>query len=868
MHTLLSLLILATAAAAPIEGRYPDAVEVFHCDFGAQWDQTYDRWPDRWTRQRSAAYPPYLPVRIVDDPTSQNGHCLRIDLDGGAAAVFSPQIKISPSYSYVLEVELKTEGLANDEAYVSMTFYDAKHKPLETVYSERIQRPMPWTKIRIEPTASSYDGAEYATIGLHLEPTKRADVRGSASFADLWIGRLPRMTLKSDRRDNVYVDPARPVLTCTASGFADDNSQVLFELLDRKGQTISSHKQQLTVSAAGGTLRTEAAPNGTQRIAGIVGTATWTPPVPDMGFYRVRVAMLGRSGRIHQRELSLAVVGSEPSPTSGEFGWTLPDGEQSLSLSELIELLSQAGVNWVKFPVWNANQDNNRSDRLVWFVERLHLQHIDMVGLLHQPPPEVRKKLGEAERPLAAQIFAASPELWYPSLEPTLTSLSLKVRWWQLGLDRDTSFVGYPQAAETIAKFRKFAARFGQQVYVGIGWSWLHELPNERQAWDFVSLSANPPLTAEEQASYLALSSEAKTRRWVVLEPLPKDEYTDDDRAGDLARRMLTAKIGGAQGIFLPEVFSSQNGVMNDDGTAGELFLPWRTTALALAGSKYLGSVSLANNSTNHIFERDGQIVMVIWNDRLTDERVYLGDDVRQTDLWGHSVKPPKSDAEQVLRVGPLPTFITGLNAPVLRWRMSVQLAETQWPSVFGVAHSNALIVKNSFGQGISGQIRLVTPDGWRTSARDIGFKLAAGETLNQPFEVVLPLDAATGRQDIRFDFDIMADRRYQFSVRRQMDVGMDDIFASVNTRLNEQGELEIEQKLTNETDKVVSFKCFLYAPDRLPVVTQVVEQGRGVDTKNYRLPNGQELLGKNLLLRCDEIAGQRIINFRFVAQP
>ncbi len=218
---------------------------------------------------------------------------------------------------------------------------------------------------------------------------------------------------------------------------------------------------------------------------------------------------------------------------------------------------------------------------------------------------------------------------------------------------------------------------------------------------------------------------------------------------------------------------------MNDDGTVGELLLPWRTTALALAGAKYLGSVNLPNNSINHVFDRDGQIVMVVWNDRQAEERVYLGDDVRQTDLWGRIVKPQKIDAEQIIRVGPLPTFVTGLNGPVLRWRMSVKLAETQWPSVFGVAHGNTLTVKNSFGQGISGQIRMITPEGWRTSARDIGFKLAAGETLNQPFEVILPLDAATGRQDIRFDFDIMADRRYQFSVRRTIDVGMDDIFAA-----------------------------------------------------------------------------------------
>jgi alpha-galactosidase-like protein len=868
MQTLLSLLILATAAAAPTAERYSDAVEVFHCDFGPQWDPNFDHWPDRWTRQHSPAFPHYLPVKISDDPAPLGSRPLRIDLDGGAAAVFSPPMKVSSIFSYVAEVCVKTDGLVHDEAYFSLTFYDAKHKPLETITSERLHRTTDWVKVRIEPIAPAREGTEYAVIGLHLEPSQRADVHGSASFADVWVGRLPRMTLKTDRRDNVYVDPARPTITCTASGFAEENSRVSFELLDLSGRVIVRQQQQLVGTAQSGAGLSDNEEVEATRAAGIVGTATWTPPIPDLGFYRVRVAMPGRVGVVHQRELSLALVRPQPSPNDGEFGWTLPDGENPLTLAELIDLLNHAGINWVKFPVWTSSQDSSRSDRLVWFAERLHLQHIEMVGLLHQPPADVRRRFGDTDHPLAAQIFSTEPELWYPSLEPALTSLSLKVRWWQLGLDKDTSFVGYPNAAEKIAQLRKYIARFGQQVYLGIGWSWLNELPPQPQAWDFVSLSADPPLTWEEQTAYLATSAAVKTRRWVVVEPLAKNDYGAEDRAGDLARRMLAAKMQGAEGIFVPEVFSTQRGLMNDDGTVGDLLLPWRTTALALAGAKYIGRINLPNNSVNHIFDRDGQIVMVLWNDRKIQERVYLGDDVRQTDLWGRAIKVATDQSEQVLEVGPLPVFVTGLNRPVLRWRMSVQLAETRWPSVFGVPHNNELHVKNLFGQGISGKIRLMTPEGWRTSPRDINFKLASGETLNQPFEVTLPLDAVTGRQDIRIEFDIMADRRYQFSVHRHIDVGVDDVFVQANSRLNEQGELEIEQRLTNDTDKVVSFKCFLYVPDRLPVVTQVVEQGRGTDTKIYRLPNGAELIGKNLLLRADEIAGQRIINYRFVAQP
>ncbi len=871
MQTLLSILILATGVAKPSDVRYPDAIEDFRCDFGPPWDPRFDGEPDRWTRQYSAKFPRYLPGSIVDDPTAASGRCLRFELDGGGAVICSPAVKVDAIFSYAAEASVKTDGLKADAAFITITFYDAKHRPLETIASDRLSRTTNWTKLRISPVAPSHDGVEYAVVGLHLEPTGKPDLHGTASFTDVWVGHLPRMTLTTDRRDNIYVDPTRPKITCVASGFAEENSRVVFELLDRSGQPIAQATQQLvTMSKSSGSRSDDG--SGAQTITasttGIVGSATWTPPLPDMGFYTIRVAMPGRAGVVDQRQLSLALVPAQPSPASGEFGWTIPDGHNPLSHGQLAEVLGKAGVNWVKFPVWIAGQDTAAMDRLVWFAERLHFQNVEMVGLLDRPPPDLRKRLGDAGEPLAAQVFSTERELWDPSLEPVLTSLSLKVRWWQLGADMDTSFVGYPNATEKVAQFRRAASRFGQRVFIGIGWSWLHELPKERQSWDFVSVSTDPPLTWEEQSAYLKLSTGAKTERWVVVEPLHKGEYDDAVRAGDLARRMLAAKIGGAEGIFIPDAFSSERGVMNADGTVAELFVPWRTTAMALAGATYLGNINLPNGSVNHLFDRGGEIIMVVWNERPTHEKLYLGDDVREMDIWGRSTKAATENNEQVIAVDSFPRFVTGLNSAVLRWRMSVELAQTQLPSLFGEAHANAIAAKNAFGQGISGQIKIVAPENWRVAPADINFKLAAGETLNQPFDVILTLDAATGRQDVRFDFDIMADRRYRFSVQRHIDVGLDDIIVAANTRLNEQGELEIEQRLTNETDKIVSFKCFLYAPDRLPIVTQVVEQGRGTDTKSFRLPNGAELLGKTLLLRADEIAGQRIINYRFTAQP
>ena len=72
---------------------------------------------------------------------------------------------------------------------------------------------------------------------------------------------------------------------------------------------------------------------------------------------------------------------------------------------------------------------------------------------------------------------------------------------------------------------------------------------------------------------------------------------------------------------------------------------------------------------------------------------------------------------------------------------MAASLAETQWPSVFGVPYDNAVAVTNPFSQSVSGTVRLVAPDRWRVVPREITFKLAAGEKRQLPLEITLPFD-------------------------------------------------------------------------------------------------------------------------------
>ena len=148
-------------------------------------------------------------------------------------------------------------------------------------------------------------------------------------------------------------------------------------------------------------------------------------------------------------------------------------------------------------------------------------------------------------------------------------------------------------------------------------------------------------MTSEELGSYLRGSQNTTLKRWVIIEPLSKKEFNLHQRVIDLITRMIAAKINGADCIFHPDPFDPETGLMNPDGTPGELFLPWRTLALELSGTHYLGKLHLPHESNNLLFSRGQDAAMVVWNERSAIETLYLGDEVRQIDLWGRRKTPP-----------------------------------------------------------------------------------------------------------------------------------------------------------------------------------------------------------------------------------
>ena len=892
MKLLLPLLIIAITPGVPIEQRYPDAKQVFYCDFCGTWDENFDGWPDGWSRRRGSGFPHFIEVQIRNEPSPVGNHCLRIELNGAAAVAYSPTIEISPLYSYVLEGQLKTEGLNRDRAFMSLTLVDKKQRRLSTSYSEKFKASEGWKKIRIGPVVPPDEQVRGAVIGLHLEPrggpgaSGEEDLTGAALFDDVWLGRLPRMSLVNRSPSGVFIDPSKVQVNCRASGFTQKTPRVEFFLEDVDGKQLAKHECALV--AAGTTRHVESLLDAlSDEPVGRQGTAQWKPPVSEPGFYRVFAEMkdVGHLRAMHRRqELTFVVITPQRNDHRGEFGWNLPGGNRPLPLPELNKLLSRMGVSYVKYPLWYGRKyGENEIEELYRFAVTLNSQGIELIGVLDNPPPEVAENLAEKTDLQAADVFTADSAAWLPSIETVLTRFANRVKWWQLGDDCDTSFVDCVNLDANLAKVKEVLDRIDHDVSLGISWNWMNQLPATapRQPWRYISLSAEPPLTHEELSCYLAdngrqsesrraapaRSNAGQSKLLVVLQPIAKDGYSPQTRIDDLVHRMMAAKINGADAVSLTDPFDRQHGLFDAEGMPGELLLPWRTTAAALDGSRFVGQIELPSGSHNRIFSRGDKDIMVVWNENPVEEVIFLGKDVYQIDVWGRKVAPRLDGHRQIIRVGPTPSFVADLNQTICRWRMGFDFQHDRVASIFGKQHRNACRFENTFAGGVAGRIKLVMDPSWRVQPGAMPFHLAEGERIELPFTLMLPYDAVTGSYDARVDCELQTEETWHFSVYRRIQVGLGDVFIEHSTELDDQGNLRVHQRFVNNGKHRVSFRCQLSAPGRQRMGTRLSNMPRGSNTKTYMLPNGKELIGKTLWLRASEIDGQRKLSYKFTVE-
>eukprot|EP00913_Durusdinium_trenchii_P028278 g26506.t1 len=806
---------------------------------------------------------------------------LRFDVNGGRAIYYSPPLRVDSLHSYILEGYIRTQRLKHDAGLISISFLNHKRQRVKRYLSRPVSGTHNgWVRVQIGPVAPTPD-VRFIVVGCHIAHGKMMDIRGQVWFDQIRIGRLPRLTLVSNYHTHFKV-PNAPIVISVKVGGLDIDSQYRLRLKMYDNRNSLANEAVYPLVAR-------------KPIAGIDSDDEGEKPIPvewrlrgsPHGFYSVEAALERNKKVILVKKTTFVVMDLVEPGRDGEFGWSIANGSDEMPLRELADVAAQSGINMLKFPLWQSvfNNKPNRPVEITELFELLAHRRITPVGLLNKPPAAMRNKFGEKWSGVS-EVFTMPPKFWWDSVEPVIARYSSSIRHWQLGGEGDGSFVGLSRLSQTVQDVKQEFDKIGRDTRVGFHWDWKTPLPSRDDLpHTFLSLSENlaPALNenrtpAEKEKKRLLdgtslrkeleKSKSSSLNRWVLLRPLPKSKHSPEDRGRDLVQRMVAAKIGGAEAIFAADIFDEEYGLLNKNGSPALLYLPWRTTALALQGTEYLGSVGMPGGSENHLFVRDGEAVFVLWSEKPRTEELYLGENVRVTTIWGETTPAPvkRGTNRSIIDVGPSPVILRGCSEAVARWRQETHFEVAQLQSRSG-GQTQTVVVRNTFPQGVSGTIQLNVPDGWSINPAQLKpIRAAPGETVKRSMKITVPSNASLGDVKVRIDFDLIAERKHSFQVYRTIKVGLGDVGMQVFDRVLKDGTLEIEQVITNniKADETLNFRCNLFVPNQQRQRRMVTKLGRGKDRKFYYLPNAEALRGKDLRLRAEQVNGNRVLNFRW----
>lgn len=841
-------------------------------------DRNFDRWPDLWTRRLGTGFPHYVKIGIEprNSQDASQGNCLRIQLNGGAAEMRSPKQRIDGRFSYYLEADIRTfetETRELNEAWITIEFRDERNRLISRYASDRLQHCEAFKRVRIGPMIQPDDKDCTVQIKLHVAPTRSSDLFGGACFDEIRLIPYPKLIVETNQPYNIFsaTEPAR--VTCRISGVQEKDAQLSFQLYDPFGSPVGEKKSFELIDAIEH-AEAEVVPTNPTDFDPVFDellgqeidlksqvTVEWVPPVRGQGFYHVRIGLTADGESRLERTLTLAVIEDSIPLGDAQFGWTLPSQDADVQLPQLTELLKRSAIRWVKYPVWYGKSDALAAEWIAEFAERLATNEIEFVGILDFPPEEHMDAFNRTDQGIASLL--REPELWQPTVNHVLARLSLKVNWWQLGADNDFSFVGYPDVVNKIQEIRYTLARYAKDMKLGVTWQWLHWIPiTEDLPWDFALHVAKPELTADELESYLSMDNVERSRIWTTIQPLPKSDYSLQTRIRDLVSRMVRVKIAKTT-AFVVEPFSDEYGLMRSDGTPGELFVPWRTTSIQLAGKEFIGKMQLPQGSESYIFADEESATMLVWNDHPTREVLYLGESPKITDIWGQTLPLKTEQHRQVIEVTPWPHFVSGLDPNVAKFRMNLQFDRSTLASIFGQRQTAGIVFDNVFARGASGTLSLHSDELWGKPI-DVPFKVSGGEKFAREFPVVLRSFASTGRHPVRIDVAIDADRRYRFSVFREIHVGFGKV--ELEHLVEKQGDhsYRVFATLVNNSYDVVNFDCSLLVPGQRKQRKQFLRLGHGRETLEFIVVGNDQRPIESMWIRAVEIRGNRVLNHHF----
>ena len=857
--------------------------------FGWQWVRDHNPWNPHLNlinRNLGAAWSLFsnalhqqantLPPSLAD---SFFNRYLRVDLNGSGALVSSPTLPADASHQYRFGCRLMTD-LQSDSARVEFVFgkliaeKGAGAKPklvlkeLAVHSTPWVGGETPWATFRL-PLVSPPAETTHLIARLVVEGGSDGigKIPGVVGFDDIRIEEKPQLEITTNQPRGIYQLGETVLANAGIAGHLPaDVKSVRFELYDIHQRLIANTTMPIEQEVEQPVEGTNSNRSRTE--------LDWQIPGLQPGFYRMTVALVGGRELKLNADTTIAVIQPLGDGSRGLFGWTLESGHQGMAPVEFADWLSQLGVMWVKYPCWLPVEDNKAAlDEVESVLSRLQDARIQTVGMIDQPPPEHLGKFSEPRELVAAEVFRDAGT-WQGLLEPVIRRFEQKVITWQLGGERDFSFLGLSRMPEVVKEISEGLAGSGHPVDVTLSWPWLERsAPSDEASWTAVSRSSSPPLSAVELDAFLTRSDAVQStagldgpRTWLLIDPLDVEVYDRETRIRDMVLRMATARSHRVQAAFVSNPHDPQHGLLRLDGRPAEMLLPWRTTSLLLGNLRAVGVMRLRSQAVNQVYVNSKRAVVLMWADQATEELAYFGEGAKMVDVWGN-VTPLQTlniDGQTLQRVpiGPTPVFLIGCDPAVLAFRMSVDMGDDRLDSPLGRTQEMTIAFTNPLRESLIGGVRILPPPSWRVSPEKQSWKMLGGQDTLVSFDVVLSNTATIGEYEIPIQFTLETNPPETVTVYRKVRVGPDGIEMKVETRLLPNGDLRVELVVINRTAETRFYNCLLFPPVGAFVQRQVAVPAGDEVRRRIDFKNGARMIGSRFRVRAVEQKQQRVMNY------
>ncbi len=840
--------------------------------------QFWNIWKNkRLTRSFNPESVPEPVYKLVDSLVNQ---CVEIRMDGGSAELISPAVPVERGYTYSLDGDIQCEGLTGHTARIELQILDRDMNVLGSYSTESVEKDTHWRSLHCVSNRDDDTNTRFARVHLIVEKNSSRNLSGIARFDDIRINRLPRLMLTSDVK-LFTTQPGKDInVYCDAIGLTatSEEQRARFQLLDHQHRIVKEESIPFT-PVKGERTPSESLPKGMpryvskdksrQNIARYDGRASWNLMIDTPGYYSVRVYLGKQSNRLRDRELPLAIIDGTTLNTEIPFGWSLPQSLNAEALRSIPFLVRNYGAGKVKVPIWlDTVKESEKIDQVAWLVERLSALNVQCIGVIDQPPPAQRDQFNDDKGRLPIVAVFQDKSVWEPLLDPILSRMSMKLSWFQLGLDDDHSFLSRTDVVQAITDIRTSLQVYAQDLNLAICWPWIEPIPSDSVPWDATQLKIDPELGADELPGYTQDPNKAVAAQWLSLDPLPASRYQLLDRVRDLAERIVAMKKLGVKSAFVTRPMDTDTGLFSPSLEPLPISVPWRTLVKNLAAAKYVGSNVLPGGSMNHVFEVEKDGVMILWSDKPQTEQLYLGDQVQALDLWGRSVEvqeitSEQNQREQRVQVGPWPILITGINTQITKFRMQFELGSSSIPSLVGRDQLIPIKVVNPFAQPIRGRIDLVASTLLQNGVATLPLLLGPDRSLEANLPIQLRSDASAGKHMVRFDFEIQAQQNYQFSTYHELSLGFDDIDLQWFVVKESDKRLTLRMEANNKGQRPITFECKLF-PSPYPYQSFIADD-LPVGTTNREFPVylPEVVADAEYWIRCEEIGTRRTLNYR-----